>query len=156
MSKPDSSLTQAKQELIKQYSSCQLGMTPREFYSKWPVTHSMMAMICSRSVATVGRWFSRGSNYLRPQRVVCDVLQWLRGLTAQNPESLRFVRPNVPMVSVRNFSISTICGTFKPKASVILSINLKNYSRSISGLTRLGLSVIIIMILSGFSRDWKG
>ncbi len=27
----------------------------------------MMAMICSRSVATVGRWFSRGHNYLRPQ-----------------------------------------------------------------------------------------
>ncbi|AOY78721.1 helix-turn-helix domain-containing protein [Moorena producens JHB] len=67
MNKPDASLTQAKQELIKQYSSCQLGMTPKEFYSKWPVTHSMMAMICSRSVATVGRWFSRGGNYLRPQ-----------------------------------------------------------------------------------------
>ncbi|WP_293091941.1 hypothetical protein [Moorena sp. SIOASIH] len=33
----------------------------------WPVTHSTIAMICSRSVATVGRWFSRGSNYLRPQ-----------------------------------------------------------------------------------------
>ncbi|AOY79535.1 helix-turn-helix domain-containing protein [Moorena producens JHB] len=60
-------LTEAQQELIKQYSSCQLRMTPRAFYGKWQVTQSMMAMICSRSVETVGRWFSRGSNYLRPQ-----------------------------------------------------------------------------------------
>ncbi|NEO93456.1 MAG: helix-turn-helix domain-containing protein [Moorea sp. SIO3G5] len=64
--KPDS-FTELQQNLIKQYSCCKLGMTPNAFYAKWPVTHSTIAMICSRSVATVGRWFSRGSNYLRPQ-----------------------------------------------------------------------------------------
>ena len=52
--------------LIALYSNCQLGMTPQQFYAKWRVTRQDMAIICSRSIDTVQRWFSRGGNYRRP------------------------------------------------------------------------------------------
>jgi hypothetical protein len=35
-------------------------MTPQQFYAKWDVTQEVIALICSRSKATVGSWFSRG------------------------------------------------------------------------------------------------
>jgi|GEM_PF-289322 len=59
-------LTQREQEIIKLYSYCQLGMTPQRFYAKWAVNQDRIAMICSRSISTVRRWFSRGRNYRRP------------------------------------------------------------------------------------------
>jgi hypothetical protein len=42
-------------------------MTPQQFYSKWLVNHEAIALICSRSMSTVRRWFRRGANYRRPQ-----------------------------------------------------------------------------------------
>lgn len=60
------SLTQQEQDLIVFYSSCQLGMTPKQFYSKWQVSHEMLAQICSRSLSTVQGWFSKGRHYRRP------------------------------------------------------------------------------------------
>lgn len=60
-------LTQRELDLIEFYSHCQMGMTPREFYAKWRVSQSVLAQICSRSLSTVERWFSRGRNYRCPQ-----------------------------------------------------------------------------------------
>lgn len=59
-------LTQREQNLIELYSHCQLGMTPMKFYAKWSVDYAAIASICSRSISTVGRWFTRGRNYRRP------------------------------------------------------------------------------------------
>ena len=61
-------LTQREQNLIELYSHCQLGMTPRRFYSKWFVSYEHLAAICDRSISTVRRWFMKGSNYRRPTR----------------------------------------------------------------------------------------
>ncbi len=55
-------LTQRERSLIALYSQCRLGMTPQQFRSKWQVTYEDLAAICSRSVLTVGRWFSQGRN----------------------------------------------------------------------------------------------
>ena len=52
--------------LIEFYTSCQLGMSPRRFYSKWSVTYEQIALICHRSVSNVRFWFSRGRNYRPP------------------------------------------------------------------------------------------
>jgi hypothetical protein len=35
-------------------------MTPQQFYAKWNVTHAEIALICSRSITTVRRWFYKG------------------------------------------------------------------------------------------------
>jgi hypothetical protein len=59
-------LKQREQDLIQLYSYCQLGMTPKQFYTKWQVNHEKMAQICSRSLSTVRGWFARGKNYRRP------------------------------------------------------------------------------------------
>ncbi|GAB1540959.1 hypothetical protein NUACC21_36280 [Scytonema sp. NUACC21] len=59
-------LTQQEQELIQFYISCQLEMTPTQFYSKWQVSYELLAQICSRSLSTVKGWFSPGRNYRRP------------------------------------------------------------------------------------------
>ncbi len=59
-------LTQRERDAIALYSNCQLGLTPRKFYSKWSVRYEEIAAICSRSSSTVQRWFSRGRNYKRP------------------------------------------------------------------------------------------
>jgi hypothetical protein len=59
-------LTQRERDAIALYSHCQLGLTPRKFYSKWSVRYEELAAICSRSSSTVQRWFSRGRNYQRP------------------------------------------------------------------------------------------
>ncbi len=48
------------------YSNCQLEMTPQQFYAKWQVTYLEIALICSRSLSTVGRWFTSGRTYRRP------------------------------------------------------------------------------------------
>jgi hypothetical protein len=52
--------------LISLYSHCQLGMSPRRFYSKWSVSYEQLASICSRSTSTVRGWFRRGRNYRHP------------------------------------------------------------------------------------------
>ncbi|WP_121969228.1 helix-turn-helix domain-containing protein [Leptolyngbya sp. BC1307] len=62
-------LTSHEQELINQYSYCQLGMTPQAFYAKWQVSQEEMAAICDRSVSTVRRWFHKGGSYRRPNPV---------------------------------------------------------------------------------------
>lgn len=59
-------LTQREQTLIELYSHCQLGMTPQRFYTKWQVNQETIAVICSRSMSTVRRWFKRGKSYRRP------------------------------------------------------------------------------------------
>ncbi len=59
-------LTTRELNLIEFYSSCQLGMTPQRFRSKWSVTYEQIALICNRSISHVGFWFSRGRNYRRP------------------------------------------------------------------------------------------
>jgi hypothetical protein len=60
-------LTEREHHLIQVYGYCSLRMTPQRFYAKWQVNHEITAFICSRSVSTVGRWFSKGKSYRRPQ-----------------------------------------------------------------------------------------
>ena len=62
-------LTSHEQQLINQYSYCQLGMTPQAFYAKWQVSQEEMAAVCDRSVSTVRRWFHKGRSYRRPSPV---------------------------------------------------------------------------------------
>ncbi len=62
-------LSPREQNLIEQYSYCQLGMTPQRFYAKWQVSQEEMAAICARSVSTVRRWFRKGRSYRRPTEV---------------------------------------------------------------------------------------
>ncbi len=62
-------LTEQQQHLIKLYSQCQFGMTPQRFYSKWQVNQEVLALICSRDLNTVRRWFVRGKYYRRPAPV---------------------------------------------------------------------------------------
>jgi hypothetical protein len=59
-------LNDCDRNLIALYSHCQLGMTPQQFYAKWKVTQEELALICSRSLSTVQRWFTRGRNYQCP------------------------------------------------------------------------------------------
>ena len=59
-------LTEREQNLINLYGYRQLGMTPQQFYAKWQVSHEVIALICSRSMPTVRRWFKRSGNYRRP------------------------------------------------------------------------------------------
>lgn len=59
-------LTARELNLIKFYSSCQLGITPQRFRSKWSFTYEQIALICNRSVSHVRFWFSRGRHYRRP------------------------------------------------------------------------------------------
>lgn len=53
-------LTEREQALIDFYGSCQLGMTPQQFYAKWQVNYEAIACICARSPSTVRSWFRRG------------------------------------------------------------------------------------------------
>lgn len=66
MPKKQRPLTQREQHLIQRYSHCQLGMTPERFSSKWQVNYEVIAVICSRSVTTVQRWFIKGTSSRRP------------------------------------------------------------------------------------------
>jgi hypothetical protein len=59
-------ITQRELDLIALYGYCQLQITPQQFYGKWQVTHKQLALICSRSVSTVGCWFTRGEKYRPP------------------------------------------------------------------------------------------
>jgi hypothetical protein len=59
-------LNQREHTLIQLYSYCQLGMTPEQFYAKWQVTQGELALICSRSISTVQRWFQTGRSHRRP------------------------------------------------------------------------------------------
>ncbi len=52
------SLTSRERKIILLYSSCNLIMTPQEFYSRWPVTQDDVALICRRAKSTVSKWFS--------------------------------------------------------------------------------------------------
>ena len=56
--------------LIQLYAYWEMELEPRTFYSKWDVTYEQIAVICSRSVSTVRRWFQTGKNYSRPS--ACD------------------------------------------------------------------------------------
>ncbi|NEO94198.1 MAG: hypothetical protein F6K56_29990, partial [Moorea sp. SIO3G5] len=49
-----------------QYSYWELAMTPQQFYVKWNVTYEDIALICSRSTATVQRWFYKTPSNLNP------------------------------------------------------------------------------------------
>ena len=62
-------LTEKDQALIQRYSNCQIAMTPQQFDGKWLVTYEVIACICSRSDATVQRWFARGDNYRSPMPI---------------------------------------------------------------------------------------
>jgi hypothetical protein len=59
-------LTPKQLNLVEFYSTCQLGMTPQRFRSKWSLTHEQIALICARSVSHVRFWFSSGRHYRRP------------------------------------------------------------------------------------------
>jgi hypothetical protein len=65
MNKPHQ-LQPREHKLIALYCQCELGMTPRQFYEKWEVTHEQMAEICDRSLSTVRGWFKRGRHYRHP------------------------------------------------------------------------------------------
>jgi len=62
-------INQREKYIIDLYCYCQLGMTPRQFYSKWDVTYEQLSHICSRSLGTVQCWFKRGKGYYPPQPV---------------------------------------------------------------------------------------
>ena len=60
--KQQRSLEPRERRIILLYSSCNLIMTPQEFYSRWLVTHDDVALICRRATSTVNKWFSPSSN----------------------------------------------------------------------------------------------
>ena len=62
-------INQREKYIIDLYCYCELGMTPRQFYSKWNVTYEQLSHICSRSLGTVQCWFKRGKGYYPPQPV---------------------------------------------------------------------------------------
>ncbi|MBD2001421.1 helix-turn-helix domain-containing protein [Leptolyngbya sp. FACHB-541] len=64
--------------LLRLYANCQLGMSPRDFYAKWNVTHAQMAQICGCSEPTVDRWFAGPSSYRQPEPI------YLRRLAEMN------------------------------------------------------------------------
>lgn len=55
------SLNLREQKIILLYSSCELIMTPQEFYAKWPVTYGHLSLVCRKAESTVGKWFSTAS-----------------------------------------------------------------------------------------------
>jgi uncharacterized membrane protein len=55
--------------LLRLYTSCQLRMSPQDFYAKWNVTHAQMARICGCSEPTVNRWFSQGRGSRSPEAI---------------------------------------------------------------------------------------
>ncbi len=59
-------LTERERNLIALFSYCQVQMTPQQFYDKWQVTHKQVALICSRSIPTVGRWLRKGGKRRHP------------------------------------------------------------------------------------------
>ncbi|WP_017302317.1 hypothetical protein [Nodosilinea nodulosa] len=59
-------LTDRDLQLIQLYARCRLGLSPQAFYSKWGVSHELIAAICSRSPVTVHRWFLQGQDYRAP------------------------------------------------------------------------------------------
>jgi hypothetical protein len=94
-------LGQRERVLLRLYSRCQLGMSPRDFYAKWNVTHAQMAQICCCSQPTVDRWFSRGSTHRSPDPLHCRRLaemDLLWELYEQIPATLReqFCPPQHP------------------------------------------------------------
>ena len=60
-------ITAREQRLIELYAHCRLAMTPEQFYAKWDVKQETIALICSRSVSMVRRWFARGRSHYHPQ-----------------------------------------------------------------------------------------
>lgn len=55
-----------ERRLLTLYINCRFGMSPTEFYTKWNVTHALMAQICGCSESTVDRWFQQGRGYQPP------------------------------------------------------------------------------------------
>jgi hypothetical protein len=66
MPKKPRPIGEREQNLIQLYCYCQLRMTPQQFYAKWDVKYEVIALICSRSVSTVRRWFITGKYSRRP------------------------------------------------------------------------------------------
>jgi hypothetical protein len=58
--------------LINLYAYSEIGLEPISFYTKWDVSHEQIALITSRSMSTVRRWFRTGENYQSPRK--CDLL----------------------------------------------------------------------------------
>lgn len=61
-------ITDREQRIIQLYANCELGMTPQQFYALWDVPQFTIALICSRSVSTVRRWFAIGNKHRHPQQ----------------------------------------------------------------------------------------
>ena len=59
-------LTPQQRTLIELYGNYQPTMTPQQFYIKWQVTQPQLALICCRSINTIGRWLRRESNSRYP------------------------------------------------------------------------------------------
>ena len=59
-------LTRRQRQLLRQFSHCQLAMTPMEFWSKWDVSQRQIAEICRCDVSLVSRWFSPEARGLEP------------------------------------------------------------------------------------------
>ncbi len=85
-------LTERELNLIKRYSYCQFGMTPRQFQAKWQVDYELIACICDRSINTVRRWFIKGRYYRRPRSTDLRhlaVMDFLLDHFEEIPEQLR-------------------------------------------------------------------
>jgi hypothetical protein len=92
-------LTERELELIKRYSYCQFGMTPRQFQTKWEANYEIMAVICDRSISTVRRWFIRGRYYRRPSTTDLRhlaIVDFLLEHFEEIPEALRNLCPPKP------------------------------------------------------------
>jgi hypothetical protein len=67
-----------EQALLNLYCTCQLEMSPADFYAKWSVTHAQIAQICGCSISTVDRWFQQGKSQQQPEPI------YLRRLAEMN------------------------------------------------------------------------
>jgi hypothetical protein len=94
-------LTERELELIQLYARCRLGLSPQAFYSKWGVSHEIIAAICSRSPVTVHRWFLQGQDYRAPgasdlrHLALMDFM--LEHFETMPPELLQMLCPGIPL-----------------------------------------------------------
>jgi hypothetical protein len=120
-------LTERELELIQLYARCRLGLSPQAFYSKWGVSHEIIAAICARSPVTVHRWFLQGQDYRAPSasdlRHLALMDFMLEHFETMPPDLLQMLCPGIPWMNrhlpgrrqhiSRFFSISN--GYFFPK-----------------------------------------
>jgi hypothetical protein len=62
-------LSARERTLLNLYTNCRLSLSPSEFYTKWNVTHALMAQICNCSESTVDRWFQHGKSHQPPSPI---------------------------------------------------------------------------------------